>query len=229
MEEPAASFFSFTIFLIELYILFTLLRLPSPALSRVRYPVVAMTVVWAWTYLWSTLFHIRETVLTERMDYFSSVLGWLYMAYAAAVHTLSLPARWAAWLGAGLALWALYFLHYMLAVSFDYGFAVRSVATVVVAHLLLYSVWCFRCLRSGERPLSVVLPCAATHLMIAMACPLELNEINPPIWQTFDSHSLWHAAGNPISLAWGLFLIREAKWAAGNTDGVLGATNVKLY
>jgi hypothetical protein len=297
IEEPAAAGFSLSIFFLELAALWYLQRRVGPrALAQCAYPARGMTVVWVWTYLWSALFHMRETLWTERLDYFSSVCGWSYMLYEAVAYCVIAPwARARRWFdddfglffvlffvfwffgffwffvllptlivnplllppththankkkkkkihagerqslailpsgsgGAGVPLsfvgertmrallavpfvyWNYQFLDYMLHVRFDYGYAVQSVITFVIAHAALWLVWAARHHARGTRPLRCLLPIVLTHVAIGCAAPLELYDF-VPIWGIFDGHSLWHGAGMLIAGLFALFIIEEVK------------------
>lgn len=217
VEEPFSSLFSFLIMLIELYFVFVLLPLRKHSLyQHVRYHSLGITLMWVWTYFWSAAFHFRETVLTERMDYFSSAIGWLYMVYSGVVHVFRVDdIRIKIGVAGAMAVWAVRFIDYMVNVRFDYGYCVQSVAVLVVVHFVMYASWIAYQAYTRSRPWSVLAPCLLCHIVILCACPLELVDFLP-IWNMLDGHSLWHGAGNIVAYAWAAFIVNETRFVIDN-------------
>eukprot|EP01103_Thecamoeba_quadrilineata_P011637 TRINITY_DN2816_c0_g1_i2.p2 TRINITY_DN2816_c0_g1~~TRINITY_DN2816_c0_g1_i2.p2 ORF type:complete len:130 (+),score=12.43 TRINITY_DN2816_c0_g1_i2:44-433(+) len=82
IEEPFSALFSFLLVLTNLY-LYRELNKAALTTRDEDYPYIycwkLQVYFWTWSYIWSTLFHIHENKLTERMDYFGAVIGKLIL------------------------------------------------------------------------------------------------------------------------------------------------------
>ena len=158
----------------------------------------------AW--LWSAVFHCRDTRLTERLDYFSADALLAYALFAALVRAGGLhaaPRRWAplaAALGAALAL----HVRRMLTVRFDYGLNVALCVAAGVAHSLVWAAVVLRGRHPARARLLGLL--AAAHA----ASLLEVLDF-APLRGALDAHALWHAATPPLTLGWYAFLADDAR------------------
>ena len=156
----------------------------------------------AW--VWSAVFHSRDTAATQALDYFSADTLLAYALFAALVRTRALThsREWgplAALLLAGLAV----HMYYMAFVLFDYGWNTRVCVLLGVAHSLVWAVWAVATRHPQRRLLLSVL--FAAHA----ASLFELLDF-APVAGVLDAHALWHAATPAVTLAWYRFLAADA-------------------
>ena len=164
----------------------------------------------AW--LWSTVFHTRDTVLTERMDYFSATLLSFAGCYCAIVRVFQLRRRAVRGLLA-LVVLALYLAHvsYLALVTFDYGW---NMLVNIVASAIAGTLWVgWAIVRRPPHAWRAL----ATIGVLTVAMSLELLDFPPLAW-ALDAHALWHAATIPTMLMWYRFLIADVAVRRGKAD-----------
>ena len=162
----------------------------------------------AW--LWSAVFHGRDTHATERLDYFSAALLIVYNLFISVVRTCGVRSA-AAQAGVAAPLAALLGWHWrrMLLVLFDYGRHVLLCVGVGAATSVLWLGWAARARRHPGRA-----PLLAFLLAVNACMALEILDF-PPLWHALDAHSLWHAATAPLALLFFRFIAADmsAGWA----------------
>ncbi|GBF90233.1 hypothetical protein Rsub_03366 [Raphidocelis subcapitata] len=194
---------------------------PAPA----AYPYA-----WAWllygaaslnAWVWSAVFHTRDTRLTERLDYFSAdalvAAGLLVVAVRAArLARPSAAAAPAAAAGLGLA----WHVRYMAFVKFDYGYNMKVCIAAGVATAAAWVVWAAASRHPARRRLFQFV--AAVHAAMA----LEVLDF-PPIGGLLDAHALWHAVTAPLTPLWYDFMCADVAFiaAGGGGGGVGGSTS----
>jgi hypothetical protein len=157
----------------------------------------------AW--VWSAVFHCRDTRPTEALDYFSADALLVYALFAALVRVggLARPRQWAP-LAAALAAALGLHVHHMAFVLFDYGYNMRVCILLGVAHSLLWLCWAHATRHPQRARLTAVV--LAAHA----ASLLELLDF-APLAGALDAHALWHAATPAVTLAWYAFLAADAR------------------
>ncbi len=154
----------------------------------------------AW--LWSAVFHGRDTHLTERLDYFAAALLIFFNLFLCIVRTARLrsPLALAAVAAPLLAFLAAHF-RFMLLVLFDYGYHVKVCIAAGTAQSLLWLGWALaaRPPHPGRRYL-------LGFIAAVNACMLlEILDF-PPLMQVLDAHAMWHAATAPLVLLFYRFI-----------------------
>lgn len=169
----------------------------------------------AW--VWSTVFHMRDFTLTERLDYFSAGLTITYGFFTAAVRVFRLDeaqnvvVRYALMaVCVGCYLGHVYYLQF---VTFSYSY--NMLANVVVG-LLQNVLWIYHSIAS-YRAATEVSPHASNGwrlwpafivLGITLAMSLELFDF-PPVLDAFDAHSLWHLGTVLPTFWWYAYMKRD--------------------
>lgn len=172
--------------------------------------------LWAWVlyacasmnaWIWSSVFHNRDTPVTERLDY---LVGANVLVAVSLLTTLvrvgglaTAPRAGAA--AAVVALGLLCHYHYMLYVKFDYSYNMALCISLGVAQGLTWLVWVTRVRHPGRRHMYLFL--AAVHV----AMLLEVLDF-PPLGRLVDAHALWHAATVPLTYVWYAFVGADAAW-----------------
>ena len=159
------------------------------------------------TWLWSAVFHARDTLLTERLDYFCASLG-IVVSFAVQLirtfHIRSLTARYVV-----LALFLLpytYHISYLHFVHFDYGYNMLvSLTTGIV-----YSLLCIATALYERRPyMSAVL---LTHVYLWAVAAFEVWDFEPLLGSLLDAHAVWHGATTWMGWLFWRVQIEDAKW-----------------
>lgn len=146
-------------------------------------------------WFWSSVFHIRDFVFTERMDYFAAGGNVLYGLYYAPVRIFRL---YKPGYGRTLRVWGIvcilaYMAHvyYLVCVRWDYGY---NMAANVAAGSLQNLLWTYWSIRHYSKLKSFWAAWPGLIVMwLVMAMSLELLDF-PPVAGALDAHSLWHAA-----------------------------------
>ena len=136
--------------------------------------------VWIFAYLASTAFHIHETKLTERLDYFFPVFATtMQLVWGIAMVISDVRRRPHIWLPvvvAPLALFALYFMHYMIMIKFDYGWQNKVVIVLLVLDSLVFVPWL---LANASKKPHVVAHLVLANVAIVAGVWFELNDFRP--------------------------------------------------
>ncbi|KAL2295285.1 hypothetical protein Nmel_018448 [Mimus melanotis] len=194
-QEPASAFASFLNGLASLVMLLRYRAAVPPAA-----PTYPTCVAFAWVSLnawfWSTVFHTRDTALTEKLDYFCASAVVLHSVYLCCVRTLGLqrPALISIF-RAFLLLFLAGHISYLSLVRFDYGY---NLVANAAAGMLTVAWWLRWCLRQGRR-LPHVWKCAAAVLLLQALALLELLDFPPLLW-VLDAHALWHIGTIPLNV-----------------------------
>ncbi|XP_025897184.1 post-GPI attachment to proteins factor 3, partial [Nothoprocta perdicaria] len=205
VQEPASAFASLLNGLASLVMLLRYRASVPPASPMYRTCVTSAAVsLNAW--FWSTVFHTKDTALTEKLDYFCASAVLLHSTYLCCVRTLGLrrPALVSACRALLLLLLAAH-VSYLSLVRFDYGY--NMMANVAVG-LLTVLRWLWWCARGGAR-LPHAWKCAAAVLPLQALALLELLDFPPLLW-VLDAHAVWHLGTIPLNVLFYSFLLDDS-------------------
>ncbi|KAJ2743440.1 hypothetical protein GGI20_003738 [Coemansia sp. BCRC 34301] len=208
VQEPASVIFSLLNGVMHLRS-WKLVRQGIPVRHPMRRWLSIFIVIGSWTWLCSTIFHIRDFPLTEKLDYFSAGLNVLYIFFLSMARMLRLK-TWRQTRALAVCCAVPYVLHiaYLSLVKFDYGYNMMANAMVGLLSNIIWFVVAFQAYRNGQpfwwKP-------AVLILFTDLAFSLEAFDFSPFL-DTLDAHSLWHAATIPIVTQWYDYLVKDAKW-----------------
>jgi hypothetical protein len=160
----------------------------------------------------SAIFHTRDFILTERLDYFGAGANVLYGLYYCPVRIFRLyrPRH-----GKILKLWSYaclsaYFAHVYYLQFIEWSYTYNMAANIVVGSLtnvlwIAFSVYRYRRLR---RVWTMWPAMVVAWLIFAMS--LELLDF-APLLDALDAHALWHAATVIPVIWWYRFLVMDAR------------------
>lgn len=234
IQEPASVLFSILNFLPHLRGLGMIDRLTSksspdsrtlsPFLVKV-YKGFAIIGMNAW--IWSSVFHVRDFVLTERLDYFSAGLTVMYGFFTATVRVFRLDeknkvtARYA--LIAVCVTAYLSHVFYLQFVTFSYSY--NMLANVVVG-VMQNVLWIYFSISSYREAVYSSSPNVNNFwklwpmfivLCITAAMSLELFDF-PPIMFVLDAHALWHAGTVLPAVWWYAWMERDINYLKGTKE-----------
>lgn len=164
------------------------------------------------SWLWSAVFHARDTKPTERGDYFSAGALLAFSAFMPVARFLGPSSAWARAAGAALAVGMLRHFRYMATVLFDYGWNMKVCVALGAAQSALWVA--FTQARRHPARGRIVLLVAAVHA----ASLLELLDF-PPVAGWLDAHALWHAATLLPTRWWYDFAVADCEVAAADRAG----------
>lgn len=162
----------------------------------------------AW--IWSAVFHSRDTAMTERLDYFSAgavMIFDAYLSFSRAFSDLLQTSQTSRMLfAAGLILFYLRHMYMMHYVKFDYGYHVGLCVAAGVLQSLVWIGWAMFSKHGKQHP-------GRKYLLLFVACVnaavlLEILDF-PPIVDLLDAHALWHLATVPLVYCFFEFVKRD--------------------
>ena len=158
----------------------------------------------------STIFHTRDTKLTERLDYIFAGAAVFSGLNLALIRVLNVKSN-----KSSTILSTIYFFHVfstLISTRIDYSWNMLVIVTAGMIHNLIWIYFSFKIIKSSS---SFKHPAPFTPIILViltmLALSLELTEFEP-LFRSIDAHSLWHAATFPLSIHWYSFLIRDAEW-----------------
>jgi len=231
MQEPASVAFSVANLLMHVLGADWLRRGVHPAHPmRPFYRTWAYVSINAW--VWSAVFHTRDTPLTEKLDYFSAALVILYALYMTGVRlfhlypgTPAFPGRsgrrrafFHSWRAIAAVAYVAHISYLGMAQRFDYTYNVMFNLILGLIHHVLWLQFAL----PGSSPLAryAAMPgsyrpahagtAAMTVALTTAATAFELFDF-PPWARVLDAHALWHLATAPLAVLWYDFLITDAQ------------------
>ncbi|CAE6474841.1 unnamed protein product [Rhizoctonia solani] len=222
MQEPASVLFSVLNLAVHAAGMRKILKeVPKHFHMRTLYLVWSGLAVNAW--VWSSVFHTRDTPITEMLDYFSAGLVILYSLFFTVVRLFHLrPPTPNSPSSPAYTLWALlcgllylgHISYLTLLPRFDYAYNMAANLIVGLIHNALWLLYPWGSIRlfPGQdkhyRPSFSSRP-AMFVLLTTLATSLELFDF-PPWGRIIDAHALWHLATVPITPLWYDFLVKDA-------------------
>lgn len=203
IQEPASVVFSILNGLGHLWMWRRFRRLvPRSAPHYLIWKGQAVLSINAW--FWSTVFHARDTPVTEKLDYFCAFSLVLYSLYSLCMRvvgtgssslSLSVTIPFVAFFA--------YHIHYLAFVHFDYGYNMMANVTTGLLNSVGWLAWCWWQRRG------YVWRCALVVAALNLLLLLELGDF-PPWHFVLDAHALWHLGTAPLTLLWYRFLIDDS-------------------
>jgi hypothetical protein len=140
------------------------------------------------TWLWSTVFHARDLLWTERLDYFCASTGLTFSLAVVLIRIFDVRqwSRRGAFVFLPLALGLAAHISYLQWVHFDYGWNMRVSLCVGVAHSFLWLWLCISRWGDGYHARMV-----GVTLALWACAALEVFDF-PPWGRLLDAHAIWH-------------------------------------
>lgn len=174
-----------------------------------------LTALGAWSA--STIFHTRDTSLTEKCDYFGAAGHLLYALYLTIVRMSRLKSLKSLLLIPFVIFW-LYHI-WGLSKHFDYGWNMTVMVIIGMSFNVIWLVWAIR-----HWNLRHARWMACWTILGTSAGLLELLDF-PPMWGLLDAHAIWHLITIPLNY-W-LYVIWSADSWAEREDRALLLLGVK--
>jgi len=196
MQEPASVLFSIMNLLTNLYMIIWFRNIvPGSAPMINVWTFYSFTAVNAW--IWSTIFHTRDTANTEMLDYFSAFLTVLTSLMVCVIRFLGPEDNKVGVVIAGFVAFYAHHVYNMAFVRFDYGYNMKVNVAIGILNGVLWLSWSYFHYNDGKH----VRKGMFAILMLSLSLSLELLDFAPIYW-ILDSHALWHLATVPIPLLW---------------------------
>lgn len=194
LQEPASVIFSIMNFLAHFHQMRkfqSAVRKDSPCYRL--WHIFAFVCLNGW--FWSTIFHARDTNLTEFFDYvfaYSIVLATLYCMVMRFLFDKSLLLR-----GLVTVVFCSYYFNYFMYLyvgQFDYSFNMKANIITGALSAVGWIIWSLIVWKRRPYAKKMVL----FYLYLGPAFILEYLDFSPFLW-TFDAHSLWHLSSVPLA------------------------------
>ncbi|XP_047135911.1 post-GPI attachment to proteins factor 3 isoform X1 [Hydra vulgaris] len=158
--------------------------------------------IFAW--VCAAIFHAKDTILTERLDYFGASLIMSFSILLSVARFSGIHHKLTYTSGLVLLLILFYHTYTMNFIEFDYSHNMRVMIILGLVNISFWMVWCFK-----HSYRYYVWKCVLTMVGTFLFASLELWDF-PPIFYTFDAHSLWHLSTVPLTYLWYRFLYDDA-------------------
>ena len=210
-QEFFSSFFSVLNAVPHVYWLFKLREM----YEGVDYPMKTIWTIYSLmninTWLWSTVFHARDFLWTERLDYFCASLGISFSLCVAIIRIFEMRSWTKRIMLVFAPVGALLCAHisYLQFIHFDYGWNMKVSLTVGIIHSLiwLYNSWLNR--HTGYQWRMVVVT-----LGLWCFASLEVYDF-PPMFSLLDAHSLWHGLTPILGFLFYTWVVEDVKYMIG--------------
>jgi len=175
-------------------------RIPDTYALKPYYVLLAFFGMNAW--VWSSVFHIRDFLFTERADYFSAGASVMYGLFYAPLRLFNIHQRDQNSIRPYIYIWAaicasafVAHVSYLSFVTFSYTYNMAANVVVGIAQNIIWITYSLtRCKSTRGRwvwtPLFVV-------VYVSCAMSLEIFDFFP-FADALDAHALWHAATVPM-------------------------------
>ncbi|KAK4471290.1 hypothetical protein MN116_004731 [Schistosoma mekongi] len=205
MQEPASVLFSLLNLMFICY-MFSQFYKYVPFNSPMYKTWVVQTVFSMNAWVWSAIFHSRDTPFTEKMDYFSA-LAFVIASVIVLHRRIFTPNRLGTILFSAILI-AVFVNHvnYMTFVRFDYGY---NLTVNVLFGLVNCFGWLFFSIYLCDyKKQPYIIHCWLSVTCLSVFMLLELWDFVPIGW-IFDSHALWHASSILIIVPWYKFVVAD--------------------
>ncbi|XP_033106200.1 post-GPI attachment to proteins factor 3-like isoform X2 [Anneissia japonica] len=182
-------------------------KVPSEAPMYIVWQAYSLICINAW--VWSTVFHTRDFIWTERMDYFCAtslvlasllthcirVVGWHGGTFHVGITCLCIGV-----------LSTLFFIHvwYLAFIKFDYGYNMKVNVAIGAVNTVWIVLWGIQNIRNQPYVWKAIVTVLGTSLLLL----LELGDFAPVGW-IFDAHSIWHGATVPLVCFWYSYIMDD--------------------
>lgn len=215
-QEPASAFASLLNGLAN-FVMMNSYKAAVPSDSPMYETCTSFAMISLHAWFWSTIFHTRDTAITEKMDYFCASSVVLYSLYLCCVRTLGLkhPVIASCF---GIVLILIFTCHvaYLTFVRFDYGYNMFANITVGVINLSWWLCWCMK----NQKQLPYVRKCMIVMVLLNVLALLELLDF-PPFFWVFDAHAVWHFSTVPLPFLFYSFLIDDSLYLLKAKSGLI--------
>ncbi|XP_023511894.1 post-GPI attachment to proteins factor 3-like isoform X1 [Cucurbita pepo subsp. pepo] len=162
------------------------------------------------SWFWSAVFHSRDVVLTEKLDYSSAValLGFsLILAILRSFNARHEATR--VMVAAPLLAFALTHILYINFYELDYGWNMIVCVTMGLSQLLIWAIWAGVTHHPSRWKVWTVVVGGGLALL------LEIYDF-PAYEGLIDAHALWHATTIPLTYVWWSFIRDDAEFQTSN-------------
>lgn len=214
MQEPASVFFS-VLNLLAHAVNLHWFRKTVPSIAPLYKMWIFHAVICINAWVWSVVFHARDTPWTERLDYFCAFSMVLFSLFGLIVRLLG-PRRAILRdiVAAGGVFFFTYHVWYLSKGRFDYGYNMKVNLIVGILNGFGWVGWSLP--RMKSRP--YVQWCVYTVVFAMASMLLELWDFPPLLW-TFDAHALWHFVTAPLPFMWYRFLENDCLYLLQRSSG----------
>jgi post-GPI attachment to proteins factor 3 len=211
IQEPASVLFSILNLLANYFFGYKVLR---NKLRRSLHPLYTMWLVFclismnAW--IWSTVFHTRDTTWTEIFDYIAA-LSLVFSQFACCLIRVSYHTRHRRYTYTAVLLltgFFLYHAYYLLFIHMDFSYNMKVNIFIGLLNVICWLLWSLINILSSR---TYVWPCTLSVTLAMLCASLELIDF-PPIASTIDAHSLWHLSTIILPILWYRFVVDDAKY-----------------
>ena len=213
MQEPMSVLASVLNLLANLYMLRKMKQIYAnkerPSRMRKVYNLCGLVCVNTW--IWSAIFHARDTSFTEKMDYFCAFALTLVQLNLFFVRFFSFRERGVSTilLYSILTISGIYYayhIYFLGFIEFDYGYNMQVNIYVGVLNSICWISWSYYNYFKLKK--KYVWRCAFSIIIFDALMVFEVYDFSPIMW-VLDSHAAWHLSTAIIPFYWYRFIIDD--------------------
>lgn len=148
-------------------------------------------------WIWSCVFHARDWLITERLDYFSAVLLVMFSLYSSIIRTLRVDRQKWPIILFPFAVYYIMHVCYLHFIKFDYSYNMAITAGCGLTFNAIWIIYGLTHWNSEPQSRKALL----VGVLFTVAGTLEIFDF-APCMDLIDAHALWHLATIPISKIW---------------------------
>ncbi|XP_065320396.1 post-GPI attachment to proteins factor 3-like isoform X2 [Gordionus sp. m RMFG-2023] len=197
IQDPASFVFSILNFLTNAYMIRQFVKY-THSLSPYYVIWIIYGILSLLTWMSSTIYHMRDTHISEKLDYFSALLLNCYFSYTFLLRAFGMyPIYKPVTFGVCLSSLYLYHIYYMTYIKFDYSYNMKINVFLGLFETFGWLIWAIKEYNIRK----YVWRCILSVIIAKAILPLELGDF-PPLWDLIDAHSLWHLFSLPLPIIW---------------------------
>ena len=211
IQEPLSTLASIGNLLAHAYMINKMRKHSTKRTTPFKYIWYSFGLVSVNAWLWSTIFHAKETFFTEKMDYYCGFSLVMFQFYAFFIRLFKLKKNILIQLALYMiTIYCAYFfyshIYYLNFIKFDYGYNMKVNIAIGGLNSICWLAWSFYQYYFLNK--KYVWRCAISIILVDVFMLLEVLDF-APIWWTIDAHALWHLCTICIPFYWYEFIIDD--------------------
>eukprot|EP01126_Amoeba_proteus_P061716 TRINITY_DN8311_c0_g1_i2.p1 TRINITY_DN8311_c0_g1~~TRINITY_DN8311_c0_g1_i2.p1 ORF type:complete len:209 (-),score=13.29 TRINITY_DN8311_c0_g1_i2:194-820(-) len=184
-------------------------RIRAPKTFYLYKIFLAYGIIGSMTWLFSFLFHCRDTKITELLDYVFASFTFFFGSFWTTLRIFEIR-KSSHMIGVFFffLIWCIQHWYYMLSVNYDYDYNMTVGVTNGIYQSIAWILW-YLVNRAEPARKHYTHKILYVYGFLWIAALMELFDF-PPFWDVLDPHSLWHLGTIPLGYLLWKFLVDDS-------------------